>query len=81
MAIEYKKSPGTFKLFNLNEYLDFIIQFMEKLNPAFVVERFTAEVPPKYLAGPDWGLIRNDEILVKLEKLMEERNSWQGKYY
>ena len=54
---------------------------MERLNPAFVVERFTGEVPPKYLAGPNWGLIRNDEILVILEKMMEERNSWQGKYY
>jgi len=81
MAIEYKKSPDTFNLFSFNEYLDFIIQFLERLNPAFVVERFTGEVPPKYLAGPNWGLIRNDEILVILEKMMEEKNSWQGKYY
>ena len=56
-------------------------QFLEKLNPEFVVERFAGEVPPRFLAGPGWGLIRNDQILNKFEKRLEELDTWQGKFF
>jgi radical SAM superfamily enzyme len=45
------------------------------------VERFAGEVPPRFLAGPGWGRIRNDQINVAIEKEMEKRNTWQGKGY
>jgi hypothetical protein len=54
---------------------------LEKLNPEFVVERFAGEVPPRFLAGPGWGLIRNDQILNKFEKRLEELDTWQGKFF
>jgi len=79
MAKEYREQPGDFLHFSLDEYIEFIIDFVEKLNPAFVIERFAGEVPPRYLAGPGWGLIRNDQILARIEKRMEERQTWQGK--
>ena len=37
--------------------------------------------PPRYLAGPGWGLIRNDQITIAIEKEMERRDTWQGKFY
>ena len=46
---------------------------INRLNPDFVVERFAGEVPPRFLAGPGWGLIRNDQILNKFEKRLEEK--------
>jgi radical SAM superfamily enzyme len=36
-------------------------------------------MPPRYMAGPGWGLIRNVELWRMLEKRLEERNTWQGK--
>lgn len=81
MEAEYKKNPEMFTFFELPEYIDFFIQFLERLNPGFVVERFAGEVPPRFLAGPGWGLIRNDQILNKFEKRLEELNTWQGKLY
>ena len=45
----------------------------------FAVERFAGEVPPRFLVGPGFGLIRNDQILVQTEKRMEERGTWQGR--
>jgi uncharacterized protein len=81
MAIEYQKDPQQFTLFGLDEYIDFIMDFIERLNPAFVIERISGEVPPRFLAGPGWGLIRAFEVRHKLEKRMKDRNTWQGKYY
>ncbi len=79
LAREYLEKPGDFTFFSLEEYIDFIIDFIEQLNPEFVIERFSGEVPPRFLAGPGWGLIRNDQVLARIEKRMEERNTWQGK--
>ncbi|RLD62068.1 MAG: TIGR01212 family radical SAM protein [Bacteroidetes bacterium] len=81
MAVDYKKNPTQFDFFSLEEYIEFIILFIEKLNPDFIIERFTGEVPPRFLAGPNWGLIRNDQINNMIEKKIGEKNTWQGKYF
>jgi hypothetical protein len=81
MQKEYLKYPEHFNLFGLEEYIQFMVNFIEKLNPNFVVERFAGEVPPRFLVSPGWGKIRNDQILQKIEKELEHRDSWQGKFY
>jgi radical SAM protein (TIGR01212 family) len=81
MEKQYLQDPSFFNLFSLEEYVDFIVRFLEKLNPAFVVERFTGEVPPRFLASPNWGLLRNDQIVIMIEKELEKRNIWQGKLF
>ncbi|NVN95302.1 MAG: TIGR01212 family radical SAM protein [Bacteroidetes bacterium] len=81
MEQQYFKSPKDFIFFELDEYIEFMVDFLERLNPLFVVERFAGEVPPRFLVNPGWGLIRNDQILQKIEKRLEERETWQGKKY
>ncbi|MHC1708317.1 MAG: TIGR01212 family radical SAM protein [Bacteroidales bacterium] len=81
MEEEYLHHPGSFNFFTLQEYIELVIDYLEILNPAFVVERFAGEVPPRFLAGPGFGLIRNDQILVRTEKRMDERNTWQGRLF
>ena len=81
MAEQYRQNPDYFQLFARDEYIEFFISFLERLNPAFVVERFTAEVPPRFLEGPGWGLLRTNHLLNLLEKRLEEKDSWQGKYF
>ncbi len=78
---EFHSNPTLFHVFTLRDYIDFIIPFIEKLNPAIVVERFTGEVPPRFIESHNWGLLRNDEILRLIEAEMEARDSWQGKKY
>jgi radical SAM superfamily enzyme len=46
-----------------------------------VIERFAGEVPPRFLDGPGWGLIRNDQILNLIEKELKKRNTYQGKFF
>ncbi len=81
MEQDYLQNPALFDLFSLEEYVDFVVRFIEKLNPAMVIERFTGEVPPRFLASPVWGLLRNDQIVVMIEKELEKRNTWQGKAF
>lgn len=81
MEEQYRKSPGEFELFGLEEYLEFMAGFIELLSPLIVIERFAGEVPPRYLAGGErWGL-RNESVVARFDKKLEERDSWQGKRY
>ena len=81
MAEEYLEHPEHFHLFDLEEYIDFVIDFAERLNPNIVIERFAGEVPPRYLVSEPWMKLRYDEVLARIEKRMEERDTWQGRLY
>ena len=81
MAQMYLGHPEAFHLFNLEEYIDFVIDFTERLNPSFVIERFAGEVPPRYLVSEPWMKLRYDQVLNLIEKRMEERDTWQGKLF
>ena len=81
MEKEYQMKPSDFELFSWDEYLQFIISFLERLNPALVVERFTGEAPPRFLIGEGWGKKRSDQIVGLVEKKMEEMNTWQGRLF
>lgn len=81
MAQDYSLNPNDYELFSFEEYINFIVSFTERINPNFIIERFAGEVPPRYLAGPGWGHIRNDQINIAIEKELEKRESWQGKFF
>jgi radical SAM protein (TIGR01212 family) len=80
MEQEFYKNSGDFMLFPEKDYLDFMVEYLELLNPQFVVERIAGETPPRYAVSQPWGP-RYDQILVRFENLLKERNSWQGKRY
>ena len=81
METLYKEHPEYFYNFTLDDYVQFIIHFTEKLNPAIMIERFAGEVPPRFLAKANFSLLRYDEILRKIEAEMEKQNSWQGRLF
>ncbi|MEI6122147.1 MAG: TIGR01212 family radical SAM protein [Bacteroidota bacterium] len=81
MESEFKTNPKSFHLFGLDEYIDFIMDFLELLHPDIIIERLSGEVPPRFLTHSSWGLIRTDQVLVKIENQMKLRNTWQGKLF
>lgn len=81
MEREYAENRGDFVEFALDQYLDFFIDFLERLRPDLYIERFAGEVPPRFLNGSPWGLIRNVELLRLLEKRLQERDTWQGRAF
>lgn len=80
-AGEYARHPEIFQLFGCEEYIDFSIQFLERLRPDIVVERFANEMPPRFMAGPGWGLIRNVELWRMFERRLDELDTWQGRLF
>lgn len=80
MAKEYAEHPEQFHLYTADEYIDLAIDFIERLNPSIVVERFVSQSPKELLIAPDWGL-KNFEFTAKVNKRIAERNTWQGKLF
>ena len=79
MAEEYLHHPEAFHLFDLKEYINFVVDFAERLRPDLVIERFASEVPPRYLVSEPWMKLRYDQVLHRIEMRMEERDTYQGK--
>lgn len=79
MEREFISCPEEFHVFTLGQYVEFFIKFLEKLNPAFVVERFTGEAPPRFLSSEPWTRMRADQVGSLIEKRMEELDTWQGR--
>lgn len=80
MAAEYEKEPEKFHLYNVDEYIDLVIDYIERLRPTLVLERFISQSPKSLLIAPDWGL-KNHEFTAKVRKRMIERNSYQGRLW
>ena len=81
MEVEYSKNPEDFLRLPLDEYLDLVIDILERLRPDLYIERVAGEVPPRFVNETPWGLIRNDGILRLLDRRLEERDTFQGKLF
>jgi radical SAM protein (TIGR01212 family) len=96
MEYEFNENPDGFHQFTLIGYVEFIVRFIEQLNPAIVIERFSGEIPPRFMSlepchgmalrhgmalQKGWNLIRYDAVLRLIEKELERQDTWQGKYY
>lgn len=80
MATEYENNSADFHLYSAEEYIDLVIDYVERLRPSIVLERFVSQSPKDLLIAPDWGL-KNYEFTDKVKKRMRERESFQGKFY
>ena len=71
--------------FSLEEYVGLVCDFLERLRPDIMMERFAGEVPPRFQAMPerswrraDGRLIRNEEIAPMVNRELERRGTRQG---
>jgi hypothetical protein len=78
MAKQFEQHPEWFHLTTMEAYIDAVIDFLELLSPAIAMERFASQSPHSLLIAPDWGT-KNHEFVVKLQRRMEERDTFQGK--
>lgn len=83
---EYQRRPECLPPpFELNEYVGLVCDFLERLRPDIVVERFAASVPPRMQADPARGWHHSDGTPVKGSELprlvsseLTRRGTWQG---
>lgn len=81
MAVQYRKTPEQFDLFSVENYLDFITEFIAVLRPDLILERFISESPKDLLVAPNWGGIKNYAILDKIDKILLKKDYSQGINY
>ena len=77
----YAENPELIFNLNLQNYTRVIINFLEKLNPEIIIERFTSESPKEMIIYPDWQGKKNFEISHIVQSEMKKKDTFQGKFY
>ena len=78
LAKKYREAP--FQLMDLPDYIDLVVEFLQRLKPDMKIQRLLGETQPRLLVGPQWG-IRADAIQRRIEKKMTQHDVWQGKLW
>ncbi|MCK9302513.1 MAG: TIGR01212 family radical SAM protein [Bacteroidales bacterium] len=81
MADEFVQNPSDFYFYELEEYLELVIRFVERLRPEIAIERIASEVPPRFLLMPPKWDMRYDVVLRRFEEKLEKFDTFQGKFY
>ncbi len=77
MAEDYRE--GKFQTMEMDEYLELVIEALQKINPEIVIHRVTGDGPKKILISPTWS--GNKKLVLNtLHKKMREKNARQGDY-
>ena len=76
LEIMYREHP--FHVFEYDEYLDFVSEFIGRLSPKIILQRLFATAPDDILIAPRWDRSRQ-EILRDIEKKLGSRDIYQGK--
>jgi radical SAM protein (TIGR01212 family) len=74
----YKK--GSIELISKEKFVSLTADVLEILPPEMVVQRLTADGYRDIFLAPDWAMNKLD-VLNAINKELERRNSFQGKYY
>ena len=69
---------GELKIFEFNDYISTVCDYLERLSPEIVIQRLTADGPADILIAPKWALEKKRTI-DKIEKELLKRDSRQGK--
>jgi len=75
LAAQYLEKP--FPTFGYDEYLDFLVDFIERLSPNIVLQRLFALSPDDILVAPQWGRTRQ-QILQDINERFIRRDAVQG---
>jgi radical SAM protein (TIGR01212 family) len=78
--LEEMYQRGEVTLFEREEYVQLVCDFLERLPPQMVIHRLSGDAPPDYLVAPEWCLDKS-ALLQKIHDELERRDSWQGKKY
>lgn len=75
LAEIYLEKP--FPLFTVDRYIALLGEYIQRIRPTLVLERFTSSSPKHLLIAPDWG-IKNYEFANLLMRHLQENGIRQG---
>lgn len=76
LATMYKQ--GDLRCLAQEEYVDLVVEFLERLPPSTVIHRLTGDPFAVDLVAPAWAM-KKSETLNLIKRKLEERDTWQGK--
>ncbi len=76
--LEKMYERGEARMFERDEYVQIVCDFLERLRPEMVIHRLSGDAPPDYLVAPLWCLDK-PALLRAIHDELERRDSWQGK--
>ena len=75
MGVKYKREP--FKVFTIDEYANFLCDFLPLVRPDIVIQRLFGLSDRELLIAPNWGL-KKSEIQYYIDQRILERGVVQG---
>ena len=69
---------GQVQMLELDEYVQVVCDFLERLPRHVVIQRLSGDAPPEYLVAPGWCLDKPG-LLRSIHAELARRDSWQGK--
>lgn len=84
MALDFEARPSEYSFWSVDQYLDLMVDILQRLRGSLVVERFAGQAPERFQvpgAGNSWGNLRNERLWQMLEKRLVERDAFQGQLY
>ncbi|SDI35544.1 TIGR01212 family radical SAM protein [Propionivibrio dicarboxylicus] len=80
LAKQYNEAPESIPLFSPQDYIDAVVDMLERLPPTVKIQRLGSEVPPKLRLSPDWG-VRLSRFPEMLEERLLARDTWQSRLF
>ncbi|MDO5581182.1 MAG: TIGR01212 family radical SAM protein [Planctomycetia bacterium] len=71
---------GKIQLPSCSEYVEMVIDCLERLSPETVIDRLSGDMSPEYLIAPSWTAEKHRARQL-IEKRLIERDTWQGKFH
>ncbi len=78
MGREFLRRP--FPLLEFEEYVELVVDFLERLNPEIALQRLFGLAPEEQLLGPCWGKSKA-EVQHGIEQRLSERDTYQGRLF
>lgn len=72
---------GEIKLMEFDEYIEVLVDVLERLPPSTIVERVSGDAPDDYFLGPAWCVERKPAVRLALEAEFKRRGTVQGQRF
>ncbi len=80
LARQFRMEP--FSTFSFEEWIDFVTQVIERLNPAIKIERLYGDAPRHLLIEPQWCREKSAaEVTYAVQQCLRQRKTHQGRLY
>jgi radical SAM protein (TIGR01212 family) len=78
--LEEMYRAGAVRVLEMDEYVQVVCDFLERLPSTMVIQRLSGDAPPDYLVAPAWCLDK-PALLRAIQHELARRDSWQGRRF